>query len=85
MRFKRLAVILQIAITSAIARLFKAMNYMRKYAFFTRETAVLYYKNHNSWAAHSLLQLIAKYYQLNGIEEKHSAISQRGNFCQPYY
>jgi hypothetical protein len=59
---------------------FWILGYERKFAFFVRETAVLYHKFHSPLAAHSLLVLVAKYYQCPEIDEHHSAISQRSMF-----
>lgn len=52
---------------------------MRKFAFFIRESAILYHKSHNPIASHSLLVMIAKYYQLNDLDEHFSLISKRSN------
>eukprot|EP01119_Soliformovum_irregulare_P011952 TRINITY_DN3067_c0_g1_i1.p1 TRINITY_DN3067_c0_g1~~TRINITY_DN3067_c0_g1_i1.p1 ORF type:complete len:1111 (-),score=352.93 TRINITY_DN3067_c0_g1_i1:19-3351(-) len=67
----------KISVTSTIAMLYRQMKYMRKYAFFIRETAVLYHKKGNPHAAHSLMKLIAKHYQLEELDDSRSLIAKR--------
>jgi hypothetical protein len=50
---------------------------MRKFAFFIRECAVLYHKFHKPIAAHNLLSMVAKHYQLEDLDEQESAIARR--------
>eukprot|EP01117_Protostelium_nocturnum_P009475 TRINITY_DN3378_c0_g3_i2.p1 TRINITY_DN3378_c0_g3~~TRINITY_DN3378_c0_g3_i2.p1 ORF type:complete len:1080 (+),score=351.46 TRINITY_DN3378_c0_g3_i2:157-3396(+) len=66
-----------IVVVSAIALCYQEINYMRKFAFYIRESAVLYYKFHKPTAAHSLLAMIAKHYQLEDLDEEYSSISSR--------
>eukprot|EP01114_Cavostelium_apophysatum_P012728 TRINITY_DN2914_c0_g1_i2.p1 TRINITY_DN2914_c0_g1~~TRINITY_DN2914_c0_g1_i2.p1 ORF type:complete len:1117 (-),score=390.23 TRINITY_DN2914_c0_g1_i2:29-3379(-) len=67
----------KIEVCSMIALLFKEMGYNRKFAFFIRETAVLYHKAHNAGAAHNLLNMIAKHYQLADLDESYASLSRR--------
>lgn len=72
----------KIEICGAIAMLFKEMNYLRKFSFFIRETAVLYHKAHTAGAAHNLLNMIAQYYQLPELDDLYSQefpLVQRSN------
>jgi len=66
-----------IVVVSAIAMCYQRLEYMRKFAFFIRECAVLYYKFHKPQAAHALLAMVAKYYQLEDLDESNSSISSR--------
>ena len=64
---------------SSIGMIFKQINYVRKFAFFIREAAVFYHKIHNMSTAHNLLKMIAKYYQLQDLDEVNSSLVARSN------
>jgi hypothetical protein len=57
----------KISTTSFVARMFKAMGYTRKFAFYLREAAILYHKNNSPRATHVLMAYLAPHYQLSQV------------------
>src|SRR4051812_43665841 len=55
----------QIAVLSALSEMLRDMGYVRKYAFFIFETALLHKKAGNLSAAHHLLLMSAQFSQLS--------------------
>lgn len=67
------------AVCSSIGLLYKQIGYNRKFAFFMREAAVFYHKIHNLVTAHELLKMVAKYYQLQDLDDVNSSLVARSN------
>lgn len=74
---KDLSIHNQAVFTANAAMLFREIGFMRKFAFFIRETAICYHQTENSKGANNLLRLIAKYYHLESLDESYSALSRR--------
>lgn len=78
---EKLSIKEQAQVTGQIAFIFKKLNYFRKFAFFMRESAVLYHKLGYYATAHRLLLSIVAYYQLEDLRGEFSQnIRSKSNF-----